>query len=457
MKVHLIGMGGIGMSGIAQILLSEGHRVCGSDLSGNSLLASIRRQGGEFQVGHQAANLNHPDRVVYSSSITPQNPELLSARNRKIPVMHRGQMLARLVEGRRTVAVTGAHGKSTTTAMAAQLLMTAGLDPTVALGAEVQQLGGNARFGRGRYAVVEADESDGSLLWLRPTVAILTNIDEEHLDFFRNWGEILETYALFANRVGPQGVAIGCADDRWVRRLLSSSGKRFLTYGFSPEAHVRGDVVETGAGWSRFDVHVGGKKLTRFKLQIPGIHNVVNALGVVALAQFLGIHFKVAQKALEEYRGADRRFQVQTPIDGVMVVEDYGHHPAEIAATLAAARQWPGRRLLCIFQPHRFSRTKYLVQRFGSAFDSADEVILLPIYAASEEPLAGVTSQRLLEAIRIFGKVPVSLEEPVTLSEKLLAKVRPGDILLFMGAGSIGDMSRLFMEELGKRGCCVQA
>lgn len=451
MKVHLIGMGGIGMSGIAQLLLSGGHAVCGSDLSENSLLASIRRQGGEVQVGHKAENLNHPDQVVYSSSITPQNPELLSARNRNIPVVHRGAMLARLVNERTTVAVTGAHGKSTTTAMAGQLLMAAGFDPTVILGAEVQQLGGNARFGRGRYAVVEADESDDSLLWLHPTVAILTNIDEEHLDFFRNWGEILETYALFANRVTPQGAVIGCADDRWVRRILSSSGKRFFTYGLSQEAHVRAGAVETGAGWSRFDVHVGGKKLARFKLQIPGIHNVVNALGVVALAQFLKIDFKVAARALEEYRGAGRRFQVQAEVDGVMVVEDYGHHPAEIATTLAAARQWPGRRILCIFQPHRFSRTKYLLQRFGSAFDLADEVILLPIYAASEEPLAGVTSQRLLEAIQIFGKVPVSLEEPPALSEKLLAKVRPGDIVLFMGAGSISGMSRLFALSLRGR------
>lgn len=451
MKVHLIGLGGIGMSALAQLLLSRGERVSGSDLSENPLLDRIRALGGRVCQGHALKNLNRPDCVVYSSSISPDNPELVAARNRGIPVLHRGQMLAQLLEGKKAIAVTGAHGKSTTAAMVAHLLVQEGWDPTVLLGAEVDALGGNVRQGRGRWAVVEADESDGSLLWLSPSVVILTNGDEEHLDYFRNSGEILETYAGFLKQIPPDGLFIGCSDDPWVSQLLHVCNKRRLRYGLSPKAQFRADHVECGAGLSRYQVVHGKRPLGGLELKIPGIHNVVNSLAVVALAHAFGIPFKDLQQALKDYPGARRRFEVKGETDGILVVEDYGHHPAEIEATLAAAKKWQGRRLICVFQPHRFTRTRYLFDRFSRCFDQADWLILLPIYAASEDPLDGVSSESLLRAITQRGRVKATLETPPGALKQLTSQARSGDLVLFLGAGSVGSLAPRLVQALKTR------
>lgn len=448
LRVHLVGIGGIGMSGLARLLMARGDVVSGSDASDNALLQGIRRLGGRVWVGHSAAHLDHPDLVVYSSSIAPQNPELLAARNRGVPVLHRGQMVAELLAGKKVLAVTGTHGKSTTAAMAAQLLIEARLDPTVLLGAEVKRVGGNARLGRGPYAVVEADESDGSLLWLAPTVALLTNVDEEHLDYFRNRGEIEEMFAAFAERVDPEGVLIGCADDPAVGALLRRVRRRQITYGFSEEAQLRAEGVHAFEGGSRYRCYKRGRLLGEIRLQVPGIHNVVNGLGVVALAEAVGIDFPVVRKALKRYAGAKRRFQIQGEAGGVLVVEDYAHHPAEIEATLRAARSWQGRRLRVVFQPHRYSRTHYLLPRFVASFALADELVVLPIYAASEDPLEGVSAEALAEAVRRCGKKKVSVRSAEETLMYLRETARPGDMVLFLGAGSIGGCARKCFSSL---------
>ena len=448
MRTHFIGIGGIGMSGIARLLLARGEQVSGSDMTDHPILQGLRRQGARVSIGHRAGQVHGADCVIYSSSIAPDNPELSAARNRRIPVLHRGQAIGRLLRGKRTIAVAGSHGKSTTTALIASVLLDAGLDPTVILGAELELLGGNARPGAGRWAVVETDESDGSFLWLEPEVAVITNMDDEHLDYFRNRTEIRAAYGRFADRVRPGGLLIGCADDPAVGRILAGSNRRRIAYGLSSEAELAAGRLELKPGGSRFLCLRRGRPAGWVRLRIPGRHNALNGLAAVACAEALGIAFPAVAASLEGYSGAGRRFQIQGQIGGVMVVEDYAHHPTEIRATLEAARSWPARRIRCVFQPHRYSRTRFLLDRFGSCFDSADELILLPIYAASEEPIAGVTSAALLEAVRRLGKVPVSCRSAEETLEALASDSRPGDLILFLGAGSVGALARRFLENL---------
>jgi len=447
MKIHLIGAGGIGMSGVAQLFLAQGDRVSGSDSQEGPLLEKVRQLGGKVSVGHNAHNIDHPDLVVYSSSIAPQNPELVTARNRKIPVLHRGQAVAKLVASRRALAVTGAHGKSTTAGLMAELLIKARRDPLVILGAEAERFKSNARAGEGPEAVIEADESDGSLLWLKPHVALITNIDEEHLDYFRNVWELRQTYTRFAESVLPEGAVIGCADDPELSKIIKSINRRRLTFGLSRTSDFRATAVTLTAGKSRYRCLHAGKPLGEITLPLPGVHNVVNSLGVVALAHFLEIDFKTTQRALAGYPGAKRRFQIQGEVNGTLVAEDYAHHPAELQAVLEAARTWKGRRVRCIFEPHRYSRTKFLFKRFGESFLRAHEVLLLPIYAASEEPLDGLTDKALLGAIRAArrkaGLKPESasfLSSGETLAY-LERTAKPKDLILFLGAGSINRLA----------------
>lgn len=445
-KAHLIGMGGIGMSALAQILLARGVQVCGSDLQENDLLRKIRKMGGRIRIGHKAAHLDHPDVVVYSSAISPANPELAAARNRGIPVVQRGQFLARLVSGHRTIAVAGSHGKSTTSALIAHVLVQAGRDPLVALGAEVDALGGNVRAGKGTHAVVEADESDNSFLWLNPAIAVVTNVDEEHLDFFRNRREVEQAYADFVRRSMADGVLIACLDDPGARRLLRQASGRRIGYGFSKGAQLRAVKVRCEAGGSRYQCVRSNRVLGEVRLHIPGRHNVLNSLAALAAAELLGIPFKQAARSLESYPGARRRFQIHGEKNGVLVVEDYGHHPAEIAATLAAARAWKKRRIRCVFQPHRYSRTRYLLDRFGTAFSDADEVLLLPIYAASEEPLEGGGVRALSRTIRAAGGKNILLQTPAQALKRLHSTAAAGDLILFLGAGSVGSMAGRFWQ-----------
>ena len=446
MKVHFVGVGGIGMSALAQILLARGDSVSGSDSCDGPILKKMRVMGAEIALGHAAAHLDHPDVVVYSTAVAPHNPEMIAARNRGIPVISRGQMMARLVADRKLVAVAGAHGKSTTSALAAQLLLEAGMDPTVLLGAELDSMSGNARMGQGSWAVVESDESDGSFLWLKPAVAVITNLDEEHLDYFRNRSDIEKAYTAFARRVVPGGTLIGCADHPWLLRVLAQvSGKR-LTYGLSSEASLRASNIALGPGYSRYRFVKNRQMIGEVELFIPGLHNVQNSLAVLAVAEALKIPFPVVQAAFRKYRGARRRFEIHGEPGGILVVEDYGHHPAEIRATLQAARAWK-RRIRCVFQPHRYSRTRYLMDQLAVSFDQADEVILLPIYAASEEPLEGSSIEALRAALRAAGRRRVRISSLEKVLKELKATSRKGDMLLFLGAGSVGGLAKKFTEK----------
>ena len=446
MKVHFIGVGGIGMSALAQLLLERGEAVSGSDSEDGPVLKKMRKMGAQITVGHAAAHLDHPDLVVYSSAVGPHNPELIAARNRGIPVISRGQMMARAVCGGRLVAVTGAHGKSTTTALTAQLLLEAGLDPTVLLGAEMEALHGNARLGRGRWTVVEADESDGSFLWLKPAVAVITNLDDEHLDYFRNRADIERAYTAFARRLIPGGVLIGCADDPWLSRVMAGISRRpLLTYGLSSRAMLRAADVVLEPGRSRYRFLRGRRLIGEVELTIPGRHNVQNSLAVLAVAEALKIPFAAAQAALRKYLGARRRFEIHGEPGGVLVVEDYGHHPAEIRATLEAARMWK-RRLRCVFQPHRYSRTRYLMEPMAASFHLADEVILLPIYAASEDPVEGTGIEALRDAMRSAGQKRVRISSAKAVLRELKATSRKGDLILFLGAGSVGALAAEFVH-----------
>jgi UDP-N-acetylmuramate--alanine ligase len=435
------------MSALAQILLARGHAVSGSDCVDGPLLAKLRALGARVKIGHSASHLDHPDVVVYSSAVAPHNPELIRARNCGYPVLSRGQMLAQLISDRQVVAVTGAHGKSTTTALIAELLLKAGKDPTVLLGAELDSIGGNARAGKGRYAVVEADESDGSFLWLRPEVAVITNLDEEHLDYFRNRPDIEAAYTAFAQRLRRGGTLIGCADDPWLMQLLPRWGRPFFTYGFSPSATFGARAVVTEPRCSRYRFRRAGREVGPIELHIPGRHNVQNSLAVLAVAEVLGISFSVAERVLAEYRGAHRRFEIHGEPRGILVVEDYGHHPAEIEATLCAAQAW-GRRIWCVFQPHRYSRTRYLMERLARSFHRADEVILLPVYAASEDPLEGASTEALCAAMEAAGKKPIGVLSPAQALRYLQGACRAGDLVLFLGAGSVGNLARQFVRRL---------
>lgn len=439
------------MSAIARLLLALGEEVSGSDLHGNGLFEKMRQGGACLRVGHRARHIRGADRVIYSSSVSAGNPELKEARNQGLPVFHRGQMIASLLKDKKIVAVTGAHGKSTTTALSASLLVRAGLDPTVLLGAEVETLGGNARLGRGRYAVIEADDSDASLLWLEPRVAIVTNVDEEHLDYFRNRGEILETYGAFLARVADGGAVIGCADDPGVMALLKVCGLRAVTYGLSRTARFHARAIESRPGGSRFLCFESGRSLGRMELKIPGLHNVVNALAAAALGRLLGIEIRRIQETLAAFTGAKRRFEIQGEVDGILVVEDYAHHPAEIRSTLQAARTWKERRIRCVFQPHRYSRTRHLFDPFCQALALADQVALVPIYAASEEPLEGIASDKLVQGIQAQGGRAAFFQEPEELFARWTADARPGDLFLFMGAGSIGGWAGRFLTALRER------
>ncbi|MBI4226882.1 MAG: UDP-N-acetylmuramate--L-alanine ligase [Candidatus Omnitrophica bacterium] len=450
-RVHFIGIGGIGMSGIARVLLARGYRVSGSDVQMTPTMTQLRQLGAQVAVGHAADRARGADLVVYSSSIVPRNPELAAARDAGTPIRSRGQMLAMVMAGRTGIAVSGAHGKTTTTSLIASTLLAAGQDPTIIVGGEVAQFGGNARLGRGPHVVVEADESDGSFVYLTPAVAVITNIEEEHLDYYRNLHEILQAYRQFVERLPARGLLVCCGDDPGVRRLLPATRRRRCTYGLDAACDVTAQAPQVAGGRIEYVARYQGRRLGRVSLQIPGLHNLVNSLAAIGVGLALGLEFRAIRRALAGYAGAGRRFQRRGEVDGVMIVEDYAHHPTEIAATLQAARTWSRRRIFCVFQPHRFSRTKYLQARFGTAFAAADRVILTDVYAASEDPIAGVGVELLSRAVRASGFSAVQVLRRAAIVPHLAAAVRPGDLVLVLGAGDIGQVAGELVHALTAR------
>ncbi|BDG02689.1 UDP-N-acetylmuramate--L-alanine ligase [Anaeromyxobacter oryzae] len=437
-KIHFVGIGGIGMSGIAEVLLNLGYAVSGSDLKESETTRRLAGLGGRIAPpGHRAGNVEDVDVVVTSSAVRRDNPEIAEARRRKIPVIPRAEMLAELMRLKYGVAIAGSHGKTTTTSMAAHLLATAGMDPTAVVGGKVNGFGSNAKLGKGDYMVVEADESDGSFLRIPPAIAIVTNIDPEHLDHWGTPEALRKGFVDFVNRVPFYGLAILCIDHPTVQSLLPEVEKRVATYGESHQADYRADGIEVSGHAVRFNAWRRDEPLGPFEVAMVGRHNALNALAVIALGDEMGIPADVSRRALASFQGVQRRFTVRGEAGGVTVVDDYGHHPAEVKATLQGAREAFRRRVVCLFQPHRYTRTRDLMDDFARAFNDADVLLLTDIYAAGEDPIPGATAGCLADAIRACGHRDVSLVPRAELARAARDRVRAGDIVLTLGAGDI--------------------
>ena len=444
LQIHFVGIGGIGMSGIAELLLNLGYRVSGSDVRLSDTTERLEGLGAEIRSGHVCSHIPEDAHVVVvSSAVRPDNPEVVEAHRRKIPVIPRAEMLAELMRMKYGIAIAGTHGKTTTTSMVATVLAAAGWDPTAVVGGKLNSLGSNAKLGSGDFLVAEADESDGSFVRLSPTVAVVTNIDAEHLDYYSGIGQIKETFLHFINKVPFYGFAVLCVDHPNVQELIPAVRKTYVTYGFSLQADYRADAVVPEGMANRFLAVRRGETLGEVSLNAPGRHNVSNALAALAVASELGIPFDRIREGLSDYRGVLRRFQIKGEREGVTVVDDYGHHPAEVRATLAAAREvWPGRRIVVGFQPHRYSRTHALFQEFVSAFNDADLLFVFDVYPAGEEPIPGATGDRLCDGIRDHGHKAVRFGgKAVEAAQEILSRLQPGDIFLTMGAGDVWKLA----------------
>ncbi len=452
--IHFVGIGGIGMSGIAELLLNLGYKVSGSDLHGSAITGNLSRLGGVIFQGHRSEWIEGADVVVTSSAISTDNPEVVAAREQFIPVIQRAEMLAELMRLKKYgIAIAGSHGKTSTTSMVAWMLARAGLDPTIVVGGKVDSLGGNAKLGQGDFLVAEADESDGSFLKLSPVVEVVTNIDLEHLDYYRDLEHIKETFLQFINKIPFYGAAVLCLDDENVADLLPSIGRRIITYGLNPQADIHGENIFFRAGRVHFTVKKGGTELGDLDIAPPGRHNVYNALAVVCVGLELEIPFPVIADALGSFAGVQRRMQKKGEVGGVTVVDDYGHHPTEIRATLSAIKEaWPEKRLVVLFQPHRYSRTKALFKEFLTCFHLADLLVMTEVYAASEEPLEGVSGRVLLEEVRRHGqRHTLYIADVEAIASELPPLLQENDLVLTLGAGNIvkvGEDLLLLLENL---------
>ena len=452
-RVHFVGIGGIGMCGIAELLAGQGYRVTGSDLKEGPTVARLRSLGVDVSVGHASDHVGDADVVVYSSAVRPQNPELVEAERRKIPVIPRAEMLAELMRLKDGVAVGGSHGKTTTTSLVAHVLHAAGLDPTAVIGGRVLSTAERtgARLGAGSLLVAEADESDGSFLRLAPIIAVVTNIDPEHLDHYGDVETLHDAFASFANRVPFWGLSVLCLDHPGVQALLPRMTRRTITYGFSPQADLVASDLELAAGGTSFAVRRRGELLGRAFVPLAGEHNVQNALATLAVALELEVSFATAVAALATFPGIERRFEHKGEARGVRVVDDYGHHPAEIRATLAAARQVHDGRVVVVFQPHRYSRTQLLFDDFATAFHQADLLVLTEIYAAGEDKIAGVDGARLAEAIRAHGQRDVRFVADVdAVPAALIPDLAAGDLVITLGAGNVSALGPRLLQALGE-------
>jgi UDP-N-acetylmuramate--alanine ligase len=447
-RIHFVGIGGAGMSGIAEVMLDMGYPVSGSDLKSSEVTERVIRMGGRVVYGHAASNVEGAQIVVHSSAVAPDNPELQAARAAGVPVITRAEMLAELMRMKYGIAVGGAHGKTTTTSMVAAVLVRGGLDPTIVVGGRLHALGANARLGHGQFLVAEADESDGSFLELAPAVAVVTNIDREHMDHYRDVEAVREAFVRFANRVPFYGVAVLCADDAEVRRILTRVTKRMLLYGTTEPAEICAEDVHVEAGGSRFRVTRHGDTVGTLQLHVPGRHNVLNGLAAVAVGLELEIGFAHITDALASFRGVSRRFEIKGEEGGIRVVDDYAHHPTEIVATLAAARAAGGRRLV-VFQPHRYSRTQLLQEEFGRCFADADHVWVLDVYGAGEPTIPGVSALTVVESARRQEARQVEhAPDPEAAVAAVVAEARAGDTVLTLGAGDVWKLSDEILRRL---------
>jgi UDP-N-acetylmuramate--alanine ligase len=455
-RIHFVGIGGIGMSGIAEVLLTLGYKVSGSDLKGSAVTERLAELGAIIFIGHRAENITGAEVVVTSSAISRGNPEVAAAHAQHIPVIPRAEMLAELMRLKYGIAIAGMHGKTTTTSMVAAVLAAGGLDPTVVVGGRVDALGSNARLGKSQYLVAEADESDRSFLKLSPILAVVTNIDREHMDCYQDMADVEQAFIDFVDRVPFYGIVLLCNDDERLRGLLSRLARRAITYGAREDSDFRILRSKTQCSstkhYSHFEVEYQGKSLGDFHLQVPGLHNVLNATAAVAVGLGLDIKVEDIREGLENFAGVDRRFQLKGRVGGVSVIDDYGHHPTEIRATLAAARQCRFNRVHVVFQPHRYTRTRDLLDEFGTAFGDADNVFVLDIYPASEQPIPGITAEKVAEAVRRLGgknaRYVSSFEEA---ANAVAALGESGDMILTLGAGNVAQLGAQLLEQLKSR------
>jgi len=444
-RIHLIGIGGIGMSGLALLLLKKGYKVSGSDIKKNCVLDKLSGLGAKIYIGHSQEYIKDTDLVVYSSAIREDNPEIKEARERKIPVIKRAEMLANLMRDKIVITVTGAHGKTTTTSLTAHLLLKNNLSPCFALGGILRGRGENALLGEGDYFVAEADESDGTFLYFQPSYSIITNVDYEHLDFYKDFGNLLKNFREFMDRTKKTLILFG--DDKNLRELTKDFKKKILLYGKSPHCHIQPKDINLSGFSSEFNCLYKGKDLGRIFLPLTGVHNVINSLAVIGLAMELGIDFKRIRDSLGIYSGVERRFQLKLKQDDLILIDDYGHHPTEIRATLEATKSIERKRLICIFQPHRYTRTKLLLDDFCKCFNSVDLLIITDIYPANEKPIEGISSQAILERMREFKKENILYLPKKEIGDFILNVAEPGDLILTIGAGDIGKVS----DELAER------
>ena len=450
-QVHFVGVGGIGMSGIAEVLLNLGYGVTGSDLVASAATRRLEELGGRMAVGHSARNVKGADVVVVSSAVAPGNVEVAEARRLQVPVIPRAEMLAELMRMKYGVAIAGSHGKTSTTCMVAQILSGSNLDPTIVIGGRLEILGSNAKMGKGDLLVAEADESDGSFLHLSPTIAVVTNIDAEHLDHYGSLDRLQDAFVDFLNKVPFYGTGIVCLDDPRIREILPRLERKIVTYGLSGSPDLKADGIEVKEFTSRYEVSCKGKSLGRVELKVPGRHSISNSLAAFGVALELDLPFDWIASHLSRFRGADRRFQLKGEVKGILVIDDYGHHPAEILATLLAARRGWDRRTVVVFQPHRYSRARALHDEFARCFENADVLAVTDIYPAGETPIPGVSGESLAEAIRRQGHRDVTLVRDLKdVPGFLISRVQPGDMVITLGAGSVWRAGEEFLRQLEK-------
>jgi UDP-N-acetylmuramate--alanine ligase len=454
-RIHFVGIGGIGMSGIAEVLLNLGYKVSGSDLKSSGVTQRLASLGAIVFEGHRSENVAGAEVVVVSSAVKDDNPEIVEAREQHIPVIQRAEMLSELMRLKYGIAIAGMHGKTTTTSMVAAVLAAGNLDPTIIVGGRIDAIGSNARLGKSQYLVAEADESDRSFLRLSPILAVVTNIDREHMDCYRNMRDVRRAFLDFMDRVPFYGMVVVCNDDPQLRRLFPQIRRRTLTYGIRKGSDFRIkplDKVGTAGEkpcLSRFQVTYRGESLGEFRLQVPGTHNVLNATAAIAVGIGLDLRPEQIASALENFRGVDRRFQLRGKVGGVSVIDDYGHHPTEIRATLAAARQCGFSKIHVIFQPHRYTRTRDLFDEFATAFEDADTLAILDIYAASESPIEGITGLSLAAQIgEARGKETRYIPSFSQAAEEVAQAAQPGDMILTLGAGSVSQLGPMVLERL---------
>jgi UDP-N-acetylmuramate--alanine ligase len=439
------------MSAIAKVLLEMGYHVSGSDVHKSETTSNLEKLGARVYEGHDGKNVRGADAIVVSSAISQNNAEIRAARELEIPIFHRADMIAEMMEAQKGIAVAGAHGKTTTTSMISLMMEKSGIDPTIIIGGELQNIGGNAKFGSGEYIVAEADESDGSFLKLSPVIAVVTNIEEDHMDYYGSIENIVLTFKQFLTKLPANGLAVLCTDGEYVRELAGELDKPYITYALHNEADYTVKNIRNKGVQSLFDVYYQGRLLGEMEINVPGMHNIANSLAAIAVGRYVGLSLEEIRQSLQQFRGAKRRFQTKGEIDGVWVVDDYAHHPTEIRSALLAARQTQPKRLVAVFQPHRYTRTKFLQEEFGKAFTAADVIILTDIYAAGEQPIPGITGETLAGEVERQGRSVIYIKNREDIPDYLYSIASSGDLIMTIGAGNIWQAGERLVDKLRAR------